>query len=235
MKSYFAHRRGIAVSIACALAVVMAGSAAVASAASDHPASARIAAYLMASQQEEIALARSAAPASVSAHAAVMVLTAHGYITAAKGNNGFVCIVTRSWDNTAAVASGRFWDPKTRVPYCVNAAGARSMLAEYLMKSQWVLAGASKAEIGKRVKAARTMGNMAGSICYMMSKRSWGVAGRPGAWRPHLMFYFSNSQAPNWGADMDGIPIYSGPADDDTTTYSVLVPVWSDGSPAPGF
>jgi hypothetical protein len=34
---------------------------------------------------------------------------------------------------------------------------------------------------------------------------------------------------------MDGIPIFSGPADDNTTTYSILVPVWSDGSPAPGF
>jgi hypothetical protein len=146
-------------------------------------------------------------------HASVMVLTAHGYITAAKGSNGFVCIVTRSWDNTADVPGARFWDPRIRVPYCVNPAGARSMLAEYLTKSQWVLAGASQAEIGERVKAARTMGNMAGSICYMMSKLSWGVAGMPGAWRPHLMFYFPHSEAPDWGADMDGIPIYSGPAE----------------------
>lgn len=218
-----------------ALVIVSAGPATAANAGAGDSAPARITPYLMASQQQEIALARSAAPASVSMHASVMVLTAHGYVTAAKGSNGFVCIVTRSWDNTAAVESARFWDPKTRVPYCVNAVGARSMLAEYLMKSQWVLAGASQAEIGERAKAARTMGNLAGSICYMMSKLSWGVAGRPGAWRPHLMFYFANSQAPDWGADMDGIPIFSGPADDNTTTYSILVPVWSDGSPAPGF
>jgi hypothetical protein len=235
MKKSFTHRTSTAACIAIALVIGSAGSATAANAGGGDSASARIVPYLMASQQQEIALARSAAPASVSRHASVMVLTAHGYITAAKGSNGFVCIVTRSWDNTAAVESAAFWDPKTRVPYCVNAVGARSMLAEYLMKSQWVLAGASQAEIGERAKAARTMGNLAGSICYMMSKLSWGVAGKPGAWRPHLMFYFPNSRAPDWGADMDGIPIFSGPADDNTTTYSILVPVWSDGSPAPGF
>jgi hypothetical protein len=221
--------------IATSLAIVAVAWTTAATAASGRSASARVAAYLMTSQQEEIALARSAAPASVSMHASVMVLTARGYITAVKGSNGFVCIVTRSWDNTAAVPAARFWNPRIKVPYCVNPAGARSMLAEYLTKSQWVLAGASQAEIGERVKAAGTMGNMAGSICYMMSKLSWGVAGMPGAWRPHLMFYFPSSETPNWGADMDGIPIYSGPADDNTTTYSILVPVWSDGSPAPGF
>lgn len=58
----------------------------------------------------------------------------------------------------------------------------------------------------------------------MMSKLRWGIAGMPGAWRPHLMCY-----------DMDGIPIYSGPADDNTTTYSKLVRICSHGSPAPGF
>lgn len=235
MKRHFTHRRSTAASIVFALAILTAGSALAAAAASGRPAMGRIAPYLMASQQQEIALARSAAPSSISTHATVMVLTAHGYVTAVKGSNGFACIVTRSWDNTADVESSRFWDPRIRVPYCVNAVGARSMLAEYLMKSQWVLAGASEAEIGERVRAARTMGNLAGSICYMMSKLSWGVAGRPGAWRPHLMFYFPNAQAPNWGANIDGTPVSSGAADDNTTVYNVLVPVWSDGSPAPSF
>jgi hypothetical protein len=238
MKKHFTHRRSAAAVLAVALAIVTTGPSLAATAVSGESASARITPYLMASQQE-IVLARSAAPASVSKHAAVMVLTAHGYITAAKGSNGFVCIVTRSWDNTASVESGRFWDPKTKVPYCVNAAGAGSMLAEYLQKSQWVLAGASQAEIGKRVEAARSMDKMstaaAGAMCYMMSKQSWGVAGRPGAWRPHLMFFFPKSAAPNWGDNMDGTPVVSGPADADMTMYSILVPIWSDGSPAPGF
>lgn len=239
MKKHFTHRPGAAAWSVSALALLTAASAWAATASGQSTTGqstiGRITPYLMASQQQEIALARSAAPSSVSAHATVMVLTAHGYITAVKGTNGFACIVTRSWDNTADMPSNRFWDPATRVPYCVNAVGARTMLAEYLMKSHWVFAGASQAAIGKRAKAERSMGNMAGSICYMMSKHGWGVAGQPGAWRPHLMFYFSNSQAPKWGSDRKGVPIYSGPADADTTTYSILVPVWSDGSPAPAF
>lgn len=221
------------------MAIIAAGSAAAASAGSGHSALGPIQPYLMASQQQEVALARSAAPPSVSMHAAVMVLTARGYVTAVKGSNGFVCIVTRSWDNAANVESARFWNPKTSVPYCMNAAGARSVLAEYLAKTQWALAGASQAEIGERVKAARAAGKMedaaAGAMCYMMSKESWGVAGRPGAWRPHLMFYFPNGQTPNWGANLDGTPVFSGPADDNNTMLVIPVPVWSDGSPAPGF
>jgi hypothetical protein len=45
----------------------------------------------------EIALAQSAAPASISGDAEVMVLRRDGYVTAVKGKNGFVCIVERAW------------------------------------------------------------------------------------------------------------------------------------------
>lgn len=240
MKKPLKQRRGTCASIVSLLAIVAAGSASAASMGSSaQSASARIEPYLMASKQQEIALARSAAPPSVSMHATVMVLTAHGYVTAVKGSNGFVCIVTRSWDNAATVKSARFWNPKISVADCLNAPGAHSMLAEYLMKTQWAVAGASEAEIGERIKAARGAGKMeastAGAIAYMMSKQSWGVGGNPGAWRPHLMFYFPNAQAPNWGANIDGTPVLSGAADDNTTVYNVLVPVWSDGSPAPSF
>src|ERR1700690_82817 len=53
--------------------------------------------YLMEDQKSEIALAQSAAPESISRDAEVMVLGRHGYETAIKGKNGFVCIVERSW------------------------------------------------------------------------------------------------------------------------------------------
>ena len=51
----------------------------------------------MMERSAEIALARSAAPASVSRDATVMVMGRHGYETAATGKTGFVCIVQRSW------------------------------------------------------------------------------------------------------------------------------------------
>src|SRR5262245_41448168 len=53
--------------------------------------------YLMTDRNAEIALARTAAPKSISAEATVMTLGPHGYETAVKGKNGFVCIVERAW------------------------------------------------------------------------------------------------------------------------------------------
>src|SRR5579863_6313909 len=65
--------------------------------------------YLM-DRDAEIAMARSAGPNSLSSGAKVLVLGRHGYETAVKGENDFVCMVGRSWDlpkNNRA-----FWDPK---------------------------------------------------------------------------------------------------------------------------
>src|SRR5579862_5591057 len=65
--------------------------------------------YLM-DRQEEIALARSAAPEAVSHDAAVYVLGRNGYEKAAPGTNGFVCIVERPW--VGAIDAPEFWNPK---------------------------------------------------------------------------------------------------------------------------
>src|SRR3984893_694257 len=62
-----------------------------------YPVMAPVDQYLIPDEKAEIALARSAAPASISDAAEVMVLRHDGYTTAAKGSNGFVCIVERSW------------------------------------------------------------------------------------------------------------------------------------------
>ena len=68
-----------------------------------YPAMAPIEQYRMATREDEIALARSAAPPSISADAEVLVLGSHGFETAVNGKNGFVCIVERSWaDGTPA-------------------------------------------------------------------------------------------------------------------------------------
>jgi hypothetical protein len=60
-----------------------------------YPSMAPLNQYLM-ERNAEIALARSAAPKSISRDAEVMVLGRHGYETAVKGKNGFVCVVQRS-------------------------------------------------------------------------------------------------------------------------------------------
>ena len=68
--------------------------------------------YMMADAGAEIALARSAAPASISDEAEVMVLGRDGYTAAVKGTNGFLCIVERGWG--AATTEPEFWNPKVR-------------------------------------------------------------------------------------------------------------------------
>jgi len=190
--------------------------------------------YLMASRQAEIVLARTAAPASIAEHATVLVLGRQGYVTAVKGTNGFVCFVTRSWDNETNSKSAVFWNPKFRAPFCYNAPGARSLLPGYLTRTRWVIAGASEKEIAARDRTAWAAGKFArpapGAICYMMSKLG-DLGGGP--WHPHVMFYFPEGQTPSWGANLKGVPIMAGTGHHNTVFF-VELPYWSDGTPDSG-
>ena len=88
---------------------------------SPYPAMAPSAEYLMADRTAEIALARSAAPASISGDAEVLVLGPKGYVSAAPGRNGFVCMVQRAW--FSGLQDEGFWNPKLRAPICFQSAG----------------------------------------------------------------------------------------------------------------
>lgn len=222
--------------LACLLAAVWTGLAAAATGKNPYPAMAPLGQYRMASEAQEIALAKSAAPASISDHAEVLVLGEHGYVTAVKGGDGFVCIVTRSWDND--YSSSEFWNPKARGPQCMNPAAARSVLPGYLMRTEWALAGLSKAGMEKREKAARAAGKLtapeSGSVVYMMSKSGYLNDAAAGPWRPHVMFFMPGKAATLWGANLPGSPVMAGYGGD-ITTFFVLVPDWSDGTLAPAF
>ena len=109
-----------------------------------YPNMAPVSQYLM-ERNAEIALARSAAPESISMDAEIMVLGNHGYENAVKGKNGFVCMVERSW--SAPMDDPDFWNPKLRGPICLNAPAARSYLPLTIKKTELVLAGRSKAQM----------------------------------------------------------------------------------------
>src|SRR5262249_7189990 len=101
-----------------------------------YPVMAPVEQYMPTSQAAEIALARSAGPAAVTNKAEILVLGAHGYETAVKGSNGFVCLVFRSWGKD--FDQPEFWNPKIHTPTCLNAAAASSLLPEHLKRTQWV-------------------------------------------------------------------------------------------------
>ncbi|HEY1422194.1 MAG TPA: hypothetical protein VGF20_01985 [Candidatus Acidoferrum sp.] len=199
-----------------------------------YPAMAPLDHYLMPDENSEIALARSAAPASISDGAEVLVLGREGYKTAVKGSNGFLCIVERAWGN--ATDEPEFWNPKTRGPICFNPPAARTFAPIFLMKTKLVLAGKSKPQIAQAIASAFDKKELPAlepaAMCYMLAKQQY-LGDRDKSWHPHLMFFASGNAEKSWGANLPGSPIIA--ADDPeerATIFMVVVGKWSDGTPA---
>jgi hypothetical protein len=226
--------------IGCAALTVVLASCSAAygqtSASNPYPTMAPISQYMM-PRDAEIAMARSAAPPSISANATVLVMTKTGYDTAAKGTNGWVCVVGRMW--TAGLDDPEFWNPKGRGAACLNPAAVQSVLPFYIARTEWALAGDTRDEIAKKSQAGyadHQFGEPRG-FALMLSKESYLNDDVKGPWRPHIMPFVAKDQLDAWGADAKGSPIFS-PATDTFRSYEpvtiiILAPRWSDGSPAP--
>jgi len=200
-----------------------------------YPAMAPLEKYLIADQGAEVALARTAAPSAISDAADVIVLTREGFITAAKGTNGFVCVVERGW--AAATDDEVFWNPNIRAPTCFNPQAAKSFLPIFLMKTKLVLAGKSKAEILAATTSAFEKKDLPplepGAMCYMMSKQQY-LSDVGKNWHPHLMFFVAGDDAKAWGADAEGSPVMAAADPEERVTiFMVWVGTWSDRTPAP--
>jgi hypothetical protein len=186
--------------------------------------------YVMA-RDAEIALARSAAPESISRDADVLVLGRHGFETAVKGKNGFVCVVERSW---TSAADADFWNPKVRTPICYNRAAAQSILPRNMKRTELILAGRSKSQTDEAIAAAVDKKELPamepGAMCYMTSKQGYG-GDSTAHWPPHLMFYFSETPPATWGANLPGSPVLAVSDDHEhLTMFAVGVQRWSDGT-----
>jgi hypothetical protein len=191
--------------------------------------------YLILDEKAEIALARSAAPPSISDTAEVMVLRRDGYATAMKGSNGFVCLVERSWGKPTDDAE--FWNAKIRAPHCFNPAAATSFLPIFLKKTKLVLAGKSKAQILATTTSAlekKELPELApGAMCYMMAKQQY-LGDEGMAWHPHMMFFVSGDAAKSWGANLRGSPVIAAnDPEERATIFMVVAATWSDGTPGP--
>ncbi len=150
---------------------------------------------------DEVALARSAAPAAISDKAQILTLGRQRYDVSAQGTNGFVCVVQRSWEGN--FDNKDFWNPKARTPMCYTPAAAQFALPAngamaYMMPKQQVICSAAAG----------------------CSRRY-----------PHLMFFFPNDDTPDWGPNQNGGPVFSGRFDRRTAALFRLVPTWPDGTP----
>jgi hypothetical protein len=200
-----------------------------------YPAMASLDRYLIQDKDSEIALARSAAPKSISDGAEVMVLGRQGYTTAVEGTNGFLCLVERSWG--AATDVPDFWNPKVRSPVCFNPPAARTFAPIYLMKTGLVLAGRSKTDIVQMTASALAKKELRplepGAMCYMLSKHQY-LSDDGKSWHPHLMFLVPGDAAKNWGANLPGSPVIAAnDPEEGATIFMIWVAKWSDGTPSP--
>ena len=195
--------------------------------------------YLLADRQAEIALATTAAPASISAHAAVYVLTEDGFEEARPGTNGFACLVARAFNGSLSdIAS---WsDKRILAPHCLNALAAGSVLPEMRMRAALFMKGVDPLRIVERIRAAYAGGKLsapaAGSLAYMLSPKQH-LSDESGPWMPHLMFYFPGTpDASAWGAGNEDSPVIDGGVDESTGTRVLMIPTarWSDGTPVNG-
>jgi hypothetical protein len=222
------------IAFAFALLTVIPG--AVAQAAKDpYPTMAPLDQYLIADEKSEIALARSAAPASIADAAEVMVLGRDGYKTAVTGTNGFMCLVERSWGQGTEEAE--FWNPKMRAPHCFNALAAKSFAQIYLMKTKLVLAGKSRPEIAKAISAALDNKEVPalepGAMAYMMSKQQY-LNDQGKAWLSHTMFFSPGDMTKSWGTDDPNSPVMAiNDPQERVTVLLVLADKWSDGTASP--
>jgi len=218
---------------AIVVAVIASRPAAAQDASTPYPKMEPIGQYLM-DRTSEIALAQTAAPKSISREAEVLVLGRHGFETAVKGKNGFVCIVGRGW---SSAADPDFWNPKVRVPICANAPAARTYLVAVTKITDLALAGRNLAQVNEAIANAVAKKELPamepGAMCYMTGKQGYGGDVVP-HWTPHLMFFYSDIDPAIWGANLPGSPV-SGIADplSHLTQFVIAVERYSDGTPAP--
>ena len=165
--------------------------------------------YMM-TPEAEVALAKSAAPEEVSAHATIKVLTPSGYKVTAEGDNGFVCVVIRGWaGSTATKASDRdlAYDAKLRAPHCFDPIASRTVLPLQELQAKLGIEGKGPDQIAKEVQEAYAQGKLpkmeAVAFAYMLSADS--ELGRGlGAWHPHMMVYTPNYDNSMLGGNAEG-------------------------------
>jgi len=193
---------------------------------SPYPSMAPIEQYRM-DRDAEIAMARTAAPPSISRDAEILVLGQKNFETAVHGKNGFVCLVGRAFGGP--LNNPEFWNPKNRSPICLNPPAARSLMPYAMRETGMALAGASKAQIIDAIRTAVAKKELgapeSGSMSYMMSREAY-LTDQGGHNLAHVMFELPRNGVlqddPNFFVSWDPAPVIE---------FNVPVGHWSDGTP----
>ena len=186
--------------------------------------------YLM-SRDTEIALAKSAAPATISGRATIKVLTKSGYEVAQKGDSGFVCMVMRGWSAptyTPAQFRNLAYDSKVRAPICFDPTASQTVMPYYEMRSRLGMEGKTPDQIAEGIQRAYVKGELPGrdrvSFAYMWSADQ-NLGPGVGHWHPHMMIfapYYENSML---GGNESGSPLPQVTDDSGTPFTVVVIPV----------
>jgi hypothetical protein len=186
--------------------------------------------YLM-SRDDEVALARSAAPANISGRATIKVLTESGYAVERKGDNGFVCMVMRGWaapTYTPDQFRDLVYDPTVRAPICFDAGAALMVMPYYELRSKLAMEGHTPDQIAQRVEAAHARGELprrdSVSFAYMWSANQHLGPGI-GHWHPHMMVFSPYYKNAMLGGNEFGTPLPIVTDDGGTPFAVVVIPV----------
>ncbi len=179
-------------------------------------------------QADEVALAKTAAPANISDRATIKVLTKSGYEVVHEGDNGSVCMVMRGF--TAPTYSpvqfrNLVYDATVRAPICFTPPAVRAVLPYYELRTKLAMQGKDPEEITEGLAAAYAKGELPKrdgvTFAYMWSARQ-NLASGIGHWHPHVMVfapYYDNSMV---GGNPFGSPLPQ-LSDDAGTPFSVVV------------
>ncbi len=139
---------------------------------------------LLLPRAREIALARSAAPPSVSGAARIWIFANGQYIVGDSGSGTAQCYVGRGW-------------PKALEPHCFDEEGARTIMPMEMRTSELLHAGASRDSVQRAIAAGLAAGKFRlpqrPAMSWMLSaaQELYDDDGtRVGPWRPHVMIYY---------------------------------------------
>src|SRR6266702_5283619 len=186
--------------------------------------------YLM-SQDDEVALAKSAAPQTISDHATIRVFTLSGYQIVHEGDNGFVCMVMRGFTGAPTFTPLQVrifvnYDAKTRAPICLNPAAVRTVLPYYELRTKLGLEGKTAEQIAEGVEAAYAKDEIPKrpEVCFAYMWSADQVLGPAGHWHPHIMVYLPGYES-LLGTKHPQTPLPS-IGDDEGTPFAVgVIPV----------